>query len=224
MRFGIGMNTDHTLEEVGQQFDVTRERIRQIEAKALRKMRDPHPSSPPRSEPGRGEAPQPGWVSAWRGDRDGSAGGGLAGPQILAQLLRRPGVRSLDPRLAMRHDPQSTPEEEAADPAWKLLGKGPAPEPPPFFAAKVMRQIAAMERPAPAPWWIRWARSPVAPALAAAAVVLLVVLGLPAPAPSPLADASPAPSLSADDLEIIADLDQLIAYEESATWLDSPSY
>ena len=37
MRFGIKMNTDHTLEEVGKQFDVTRERIRQIEAKALRK-------------------------------------------------------------------------------------------------------------------------------------------------------------------------------------------
>ena len=37
MRFGIGVNTDHTLEEVGQQFSVTRERIRQIEAKALRK-------------------------------------------------------------------------------------------------------------------------------------------------------------------------------------------
>ena len=41
MRFGIGMNTDHTLEEVGQQFSVTRERIRQIEAKALRKLRNP---------------------------------------------------------------------------------------------------------------------------------------------------------------------------------------
>ncbi|SUZ85209.1 uncharacterized protein METZ01_LOCUS38063 [marine metagenome] len=41
MRFGIGMNNDHTLEEVGKQFDVTRERIRQIEAKALRKMRHP---------------------------------------------------------------------------------------------------------------------------------------------------------------------------------------
>jgi RNA polymerase primary sigma factor len=39
MRFGIEMNTDHTLEEVGKQFDVTRERIRQIEAKALRKLR-----------------------------------------------------------------------------------------------------------------------------------------------------------------------------------------
>ena len=43
MRFGIGMNTDHTLEEVGLQFNVTRERIRQIEAKALRKLK--HPSS-----------------------------------------------------------------------------------------------------------------------------------------------------------------------------------
>ena len=43
MRFGIGMNTDHTLEEVGQQFSVTRERIRQIEAKALRKLK--HPSA-----------------------------------------------------------------------------------------------------------------------------------------------------------------------------------
>src|SRR5437016_13521776 len=45
MRFGIGMNTDHTLEEVGQQFAVTRERIRQIEAKALRKLKHPSRSS-----------------------------------------------------------------------------------------------------------------------------------------------------------------------------------
>ena len=41
MRFGIDMSTDHTLEEVGRQFDVTRERIRQIEAKAIRKLRHP---------------------------------------------------------------------------------------------------------------------------------------------------------------------------------------
>ncbi len=46
MRFGIDMNTDHTLEEVGKQFDVTRERIRQIEAKALRKLRHPSRSEP----------------------------------------------------------------------------------------------------------------------------------------------------------------------------------
>lgn len=46
MRFGIGMNTDHTLEEVGKQFNVTRERIRQIEAKALRKLRHPARSEP----------------------------------------------------------------------------------------------------------------------------------------------------------------------------------
>ncbi len=49
MRFGIGMNTDHTLEEVGQQFNVTRERIRQIEAKALRKLRHPSRSRKLRS-------------------------------------------------------------------------------------------------------------------------------------------------------------------------------
>ncbi|MCI0507750.1 MAG: RNA polymerase sigma factor RpoD [Gammaproteobacteria bacterium] len=49
MRFGIDMNTDHTLEEVGKQFDVTRERIRQIEAKALRKLRHPSRSDPLRS-------------------------------------------------------------------------------------------------------------------------------------------------------------------------------
>ena len=41
MRFGIGMNSDHTLEEVGKKFSVTRERIRQIEAKALRKLKHP---------------------------------------------------------------------------------------------------------------------------------------------------------------------------------------
>ena len=49
MRFGIGMSTDHTLEEVGKQFDVTRERIRQIEAKALRKLRHPSRSEQLRS-------------------------------------------------------------------------------------------------------------------------------------------------------------------------------
>ncbi len=49
MRFGIGMNTDHTLEEVGQQFNVTRERIRQIEAKALRKLKHPSRSKRLRS-------------------------------------------------------------------------------------------------------------------------------------------------------------------------------
>ena len=53
MRFGIAMNTDHTLEEVGQRFSVTRERIRQIEAKALRKLK--HPS---RSRKLRGRHPE----------------------------------------------------------------------------------------------------------------------------------------------------------------------
>ncbi len=51
MRFGIDMNTDHTLEEVGKQFDVTRERIRQIEAKALRKLRHPTPLGTPAQLP-----------------------------------------------------------------------------------------------------------------------------------------------------------------------------
>ena len=55
MRFGIDMNTDHTLEEVGKQFDVTRERIRQIEAKALRKLRHPSRSEQLRSFLGSGE-------------------------------------------------------------------------------------------------------------------------------------------------------------------------
>ena len=41
MRFGIGIESDHTLDEIGQQFSVTRERIRQIEAKALRKLKNP---------------------------------------------------------------------------------------------------------------------------------------------------------------------------------------
>jgi RNA polymerase primary sigma factor len=49
MRFGIGLNTDHTLDQVGQQFSVTRERIRQIEAKALRKLKHPSRSRTLRS-------------------------------------------------------------------------------------------------------------------------------------------------------------------------------
>jgi RNA polymerase primary sigma factor len=49
MRFGIGISSDHTLEQVGQQFSVTRERIRQIEAKALRKLKHPSRSSMLRS-------------------------------------------------------------------------------------------------------------------------------------------------------------------------------
>jgi RNA polymerase primary sigma factor len=49
MRFGIEMTSDHTLEEVGKQFDVTRERIRQIEAKALRKLKHPSRSDKLRS-------------------------------------------------------------------------------------------------------------------------------------------------------------------------------
>lgn len=57
MRFGIGMNTDHTLEEVGQQFHVTRERIRQIEAKALRKLKHPSRSRKLRSFLGSSKIP-----------------------------------------------------------------------------------------------------------------------------------------------------------------------
>ena len=49
MRFGIGMNADHTLEEVAQQFSLTRERIRQIEARALRKLKHPSRSGALRS-------------------------------------------------------------------------------------------------------------------------------------------------------------------------------
>jgi RNA polymerase primary sigma factor len=49
MRFGLGMNSDHTLEQVGQQFSLTRERIRQIEAKAIRKLKHPSRSRELRS-------------------------------------------------------------------------------------------------------------------------------------------------------------------------------
>ena len=67
-RFGLGMNSDHTLEEVGQQFSVTRERIRQIEAKALRKLKHPSRSKVLRSDS---------WLCM---DAPGQRGGGPAVP------------------------------------------------------------------------------------------------------------------------------------------------
>ncbi len=81
MRFGIGMNTDHTLEEVGQQFSVTRERIRQIEAKALRKLKHPSRSRMLRSFLDQGER---------QVDRTRKrAGSSTAGPFILL-MFRSP--------------------------------------------------------------------------------------------------------------------------------------
>ena len=68
MRFGIGMNTDHTLEEVGQQFSVTRERIRQIEAKALRKLK--HPSRSMAAAERKAEVAQPTWDQGMGQDGD----------------------------------------------------------------------------------------------------------------------------------------------------------
>ena len=74
MRFGIGMNTDHTLEEVGQQFSVTRERIRQIEAKALRKLK--HPSRVAQAAGASSTADLPAGAAAGR-RRPGDAGAAL---------------------------------------------------------------------------------------------------------------------------------------------------
>ena len=70
MRFGIEMNTDHTLEEVGKQFDVTRERIRQIEAKALRKLRHPSRSRAAAQLPDRRLAPIPSDCKRTKGPLD----------------------------------------------------------------------------------------------------------------------------------------------------------
>ena len=89
MRFGIGMNTDHTLEEVGQQFSVTRERIRQIEAKALRKLK--HPSRSRHAA----QLPRPG-LSDERTERTKRAG--IAGPFLLRPSSRATSERSL-PRM-----------------------------------------------------------------------------------------------------------------------------
>ena len=74
MRFGIEMNTDHTLEEVGKQFDVTRERIRQIEAKALRKLRHPSRSREAAELPRRRRLTPPAACRTANGQRPGDPG------------------------------------------------------------------------------------------------------------------------------------------------------
>jgi RNA polymerase primary sigma factor len=86
MRFGIDMNTDHTLEEVGKQFDVTRERIRQIEAKALRKLR--HPS---RSEHLRSFLDHPAGATGWAAlyKRNSHSARGLLPAAVLARQTIR---------------------------------------------------------------------------------------------------------------------------------------
>ncbi len=94
MRFGIDMNTDHTLEEVGKQFDVTRERIRQIEAKALRKLRHPSRSEQLRSF-------SDGRLSR-REDAAGprpAAAAGISSPTV--SIVR---CRSLESEFAIRHE------------------------------------------------------------------------------------------------------------------------
>ena len=94
MRFGIEMNTDHTLEEVGKQFDVTRERIRQIEAKALRKLR--HPS---RSEKLRSFLEGEGWPAAGETPRSPAKcpNGAIAGRRDRRPAADAPSLVSLAP-------------------------------------------------------------------------------------------------------------------------------
>ena len=95
MRFGIGMNTDHTLEEVGQQFSVTRERIRQIEAKALRKLK--HPSAAANCAPSS-------TTSAW----PASPFGVPSSCPVRSHVYRRPRSTVVDGRPALcRHAPGS---------------------------------------------------------------------------------------------------------------------
>ena len=99
MRFGIGMNTDHTLEEVGQQFSVTRERIRQIEAKALRKLKHQSVTQAaqlPRLLKGC-RRPHRRRAGAMRQPGESVPGSGLSG------------VRALDRDVAIRCAPRRTP-------------------------------------------------------------------------------------------------------------------
>ena len=89
MRFGIGMNTDHTLEEVGQQFSVTRERIRQIEAKALRKLKHPSRSRKLRSFLGQlGGQPPARWRSSWGRPWAAARANIWAGRTVIGELIR----------------------------------------------------------------------------------------------------------------------------------------
>jgi len=129
----------------------------------------------------------------------------------------------------MSRQPPSPPPDEAADPVWDLLDRPPRPEAPPFFTARVMRRITPLPQHGTVGWWTRLLRTPATPALVGAAALLLLFVGIRNPVQTGEAIGSPTPTplsvLSTDrDLEVIAELDQLLAYEESATWLDSPSF
>ena len=107
MRFGIGMNTDHTLEEVGQQFSVTRERIRQIEAKALRKLKHPSRS---RASCARSSTTEP----------DERHQTKTAGPQARRFALNPALSRAADYAALMRH--RESGDDRSGGPARRAHG------------------------------------------------------------------------------------------------------
>src|SRR4029077_16625430 len=157
MRFGIGMNTDHTLEEVGQDFEVTRERIRQIEAKALRKLQHPSRSQPlkpimanararnrdggrPDGRPFRLESPHDRLLGAVTWRRAGDLGG--ADRRVhRARAEIAGGDAGLDRggRLAAAGRRGGLPFDRAAAPAAQAAASGPCPRPHPPAAARVER-------------------------------------------------------------------------------------
>ena len=145
MRFGVEMSTDHTLEEVGKQFDVTRERIRQIEAKALRKLRHPEPRGqaeelprrpvaergPGRTRSGeRGRARQPQAAAHPRSEgRFGEWPGGPGGP-LRQERVDRLGCHRLGDQVALQFAAGHRPEQSGLGLRLDSLGDDLHPQRP----------------------------------------------------------------------------------------------
>src|SRR5437763_12892820 len=190
-RFGLVDGYSRTLEEVGRQFQVTRERIRQIEAKALRKMR--HPTR----------------IRQLRGFLEAPELQRLSRSSFLAQLSELQSVQFTE-RIMNREDDQEL---------WDLLGHPAEPELSPFFARNLARQVrqdgSRSERMRK---WLSLRR--LIPAHAVAIALMAPAIASYHPSSQKTSEGEPdvVAKIDPQDYEVVADLDELIALDENSLW------